>query len=442
MTASIRRNSARSKVALRRPNADNPPPPRRSRGTASLVRAFFGLVSCAALLGGCVAISAPVQNFQTPQVPAKPHEPLAGKACVDCHKQMASSKALCLLTKAQMCVLCHYIPAAGGPSRLVEASGQLCFKCHARETFKGSFVHGPFAAGACLTCHDPHGGNNSGMVRITGRQMCLSCHRDMDSQLASARFLHKAAANGCTNCHSPHASEQRFALRAAVPGLCAKCHEDVFREQETAAVKHSPVTEAPACMNCHDPHVGADERLLLADGVDVCLRCHDGSIKAGKGELANIGLQLATNPEHHGPIQSRECSGCHRPHGSRHFRLLADEYPKERYASFREGRYDLCFRCHDSKLVKEERTTTLTGFRDGERNLHYVHVNKTQRGRACGFCHEIHASTLPKHMRVSAPYGTWNLPIKFVKTANGGSCEPACHAAQKYDRQATQITWK
>ena len=86
---------------------------------------------------------------------------------------------------------------------------------------------------------------------------------------------------------------------------------------------------------------------------------------------------LASNPDHHGPIQDRDCSACHNPHSSPYFRLLTNEYPKEFYSPFFLSNYALCFRCHDSGLAKDEHTTTLTEFRDGDRNLHFIHVNRS-----------------------------------------------------------------
>lgn len=366
----------------------------------------------------------------------KPHEPFAGKACVECHKQVAFSKVRCLLGKEQFCVACHDIPAAGGIPRLVASPEPPCFQCHVKDEFKGSFVHGPFAVGACLTCHDPHGGNAPGMLRVGGRQMCLSCHKEMDTHLANARFQHRAMDNGCTDCHSPHASEQRYQLRAAVPAVCAKCHEKTAGNLQKAASKHSPTTEAPACMNCHDPHMSTEGRLLLADGLDICLKCHDKPVKAEQHELANMKELLAKNPNHHGPIQSKDCSACHNPHSSSHFRLLVSDYPKDFYAPFFESNYALCFRCHESMLAKDERTTAATGFRDADLNLHFVHVNRSSHGRTCRSCHEVHASTLPKHIGETVRFGKWRLPVKFSKTENGGSCEPGCHPLRKYDRQA------
>jgi predicted CXXCH cytochrome family protein len=224
-------------------------------------------------------------------------------------------------------------------------------------------------------------------------------------------------------------------LKAAVPGLCRKCHEKIVKDQQTAAVRHSPVTEPPACMNCHDPHMAQEGKLLVADELDLCLKCHDKPIKAGKYEFIDIKQLLAANPNRHGPLHNRNCSACHDPHGSSHFRLLTNEYPKDFYAPFFTSNYALCFRCHDSALAEDERTTSTTEFRDGDRNLHFVHINRTSHGRTCRSCHEVHASSSPKHIGVTVPFGSWKLPVKFEKTETGGSCAPGCHAVQKYDRQ-------
>jgi predicted CXXCH cytochrome family protein len=414
-----------------------------SKGTKKvsdrIVRALFGVLLWSALPGGCTALSA-----QEPKPPAKPitavkpHDPLAGKACVECHKRVAPSKVNCLLAKDDLCEFCHKIPSEGGLARLVETSEPLCFKCHKKDQFKGNFVHGPFAAGACTICHNPHGGNVPGMLRVTGPQMCLECHKDMHPGIANAEFRHKAASTDCLDCHSPHMSDQRYMLTSAVPGLCGKCHEKTVRDQQTAEVKHSPVTEDLACMNCHDPHSARESNLLLADGLDVCLKCHDKPVKKEKQEFADMKQLLAEGPYQHGPIQNRDCSACHNPHGSPYFRLLTNQYPENFYAPFFVSNYDLCFRCHDSALATEEHTTSATKFRDGDRNLHFVHVDRESHGRTCRSCHEAHASTTPQLIGATVPFGTWKLPVKFEKTENGGSCAPGCHGIQKYDRRPAE----
>jgi predicted CXXCH cytochrome family protein len=409
---------------------------RKVRGfAAGFVRALVGLLTGTALL--CmIAMAASQGGSQDSPAPQakKPHPPLFGKACVDCHKQQVSEKVRCLVAKEPMCVLCHDIPDVGGTAKLVNTDSPLCLKCHAKERFKGSYRHGPFAFGACVACHDPHGGSEPRMLRVAGRQLCLTCHRDMDARYTNAGFRHKALASGCTDCHSPHASEQRYELKAPVPVLCSRCHEKIYREQKIALVKHSPVTEAPYCSNCHNPHLSQTSHLLVSEESDTCLKCHDESIKIGQYELKRIGQILMANPRHHGPIQSKECSGCHSPHGSDNFRILKEKYPKETYTPFEKSKYDLCFQCHESTLVTEERTTTLTGFRDGDRNLHFVHVDKMPRGRTCRLCHRVHASTLPKYIGGTVRFGEWEMPLEFNQTNSGGSCAPGCHELKKYER--------
>jgi predicted CXXCH cytochrome family protein len=410
-----------------------------SKGTKKvrdrIARALFGVLLWPALLGGCTALSAQETKKPAKPIPAvKPHDPLGGKECSDCHRRVVPSKVNCLLAKKDLCEFCHQVPAEGGIARLVETPEPLCFKCHKKDQYTGKFVHGPSAAGACIACHDPHGGNVPGMLRILGRPMCLECHKDMSAQFANAKFRHKAAATECTDCHSPHMSEQRYMLTSAAPGLCGKCHEKLVRDQQTAAVKHSPVTEEPACMNCHDPHAAQEAGLLLADGLDICLKCHDKTVKKEKQEFADMKQLLAANPYPHGPIQNRDCSACHAPHSSPYFRLLTNQYPNGFYAPFFISNYDLCFRCHKAALATEERTTGATEFRDGDRNLHFIHVNKTSHGRTCRSCHEVHASANPKQIAATVPFGNWELPVKYEKTENGGSCTPGCHTLQKYSR--------
>jgi predicted CXXCH cytochrome family protein len=144
---------------------------------------------------------------------------------------------------------------------------------------------------------------------------------------------------------------------------------------------------------------------------------------------------LAENPDHHGPIRDGNCTACHESHAGDKFRLLKESYPAEFYAPFDLDTFKLCFRCHISDLVLSKSGSGLTQFRDGDRNLHFLHVNRA-KGRTCRSCHEVHASKRPAHIREAVPFGTgeWMLPINFQKTPDGGSCMPGCHEARTYTR--------
>jgi predicted CXXCH cytochrome family protein len=141
----------------------------------------------------------------------------------------------------------------------------------------------------------------------------------------------------------------------------------------------------------------------------------------------------------HGPVRTGQCNVCHQVHGATNARLLSKHFPAEFYEAFDLADYALCFECHSSAIVLEEETTTVTNFRDGRHNLHFVHVNRPDKGRTCRTCHEIHGSNLPKHMASEVPFegGGWPMPIRFAKTPTGGRCSPGCHEPREYNRILT-----
>ncbi len=76
-------------------------------------------------------------------------------------------------------------------------------------------------------------------------------------------------------------------------------------------------------------------------------------------------------------------------------------------------------------------TESATDFRNGDTNLHFLHVNK-EKGRTCRACHDTHGSNRPKHVTEGVPFGSWEIPINFQETPKGGSCAPGCHAERDY----------
>jgi predicted CXXCH cytochrome family protein len=241
----------------------------------------------------------------------------------------------------------------------------------------------------------------------------------------------------CTACHLPHASEQKMMLKTDTTDLCLDCHSQIRELIATAVTKHDAVSTGEACHNCHDPHGSDFTSLLLNNMVAVCLTCHDRKIELEGGQtLENMAAVLASGKSLHGPIAEDNCVACHQIHGGSNFRLLVKAYPPEFYAPFQEKRYALCFVCHEGDLVRDAKTTSLTDFRNGDVNMHYLHVNKKTKGRTCRACHETHASDKAKHIRDAVPFGSggWELPINFEKTETGGRCSPGCHRPYAYDR--------
>jgi predicted CXXCH cytochrome family protein len=310
----------------------------------------------------------------------------------------------------------------------------MCQQCHAGVT-AAAHVHGP-AATDCTSCHKAHTATHKGLLMLESRALCISCHQELGERIAGARHPHDPATGDCLQCHSPHASDHPGVLKAAPKDLCLTCHADVGRSAEGAKHPHSAVTDSRACLNCHAPHDSQHVHLLAAEPVETCLQCHARPIKIEGRTVAAV-AELASGTMHrHGPIREGHCSGCHEVHGGAGPQLLTHEYPQGFYQKYSEGSYALCFSCHDKSLVSAEKTTSATNFRDGDRNLHHVHVTKGQ-GRSCRSCHAVHASASEELIADTVAFGQWKLPINFKSTPEGGSCAPGCHKVEDYDRTAT-----
>jgi predicted CXXCH cytochrome family protein len=128
-------------------------------------------------------------------------------------------------------------------------------------------------------------------------------------------------------------------------------------------------------------------------------------------------------------VMENACGNCHDAHASQNSQLL------------RRRTDELCFNCHEPQMVLDAKTSNLTNFRDGERNLHFVHVNREDKGRSCRTCHDVHGSDLPKHMASSVPFegSNWSMPIAFEPMTDGGRCAPGCHTPKEYHRQAATL---
>lgn len=335
------------------------------------------------------------------------------------------------------CFECHDPHGSDHPHLLVaDPKRDLCVRCHTETARDAKFVHGPVAIGACIVCHQPHGSTQPKLLNQDQKGLCLTCHAEV--QAKPGMHAHAALEEGCTRCHDPHASNHRFQLVDESPGLCLSCHRERF-EQMTAGSKvvHGAITQPGGCTGCHEPHQSRLPKLQRGTEPGICLGCHGEDLKDESGhQLTNMRQLLATNTDHHGPIREGVCTACHNPHAGDHFRLLIEDYPPEFYAPFTMDTFKLCFKCHIPDLVLKPAGRGLTQFRDGDKNLHFLHVNQ-EKGRTCRACHEVHASKRPAHIREAVPFGSagWMLEINYERNAQGGSCAPGCHTERAYNRE-------
>ena len=387
-------------------------------------------VTCHARLLEGSSVHAAAESCDTCHEPVQTGHPQKGvktfkltqsqpELCGTCHDLPGKMKVGHPPANEGDCTACHDPHSAPHPKLLREAQAALCASCHDSKA-SAAHVHGPVSAGECTTCHAPHESDNAKLLVKPGDALCFGCHVEMKT-LAEKPHHHAALDGGCTSCHDPHGSAHPRLLAESGAQLCYQCHADVEESVKGAAVPHPPVQDGKGCVECHNPHAADRPRLLMKPEKDLCLACHPGAISAAMTHL-------------HAPVRDGQCTACHTPHGGAHRGLLVADYPAGEYTPYTPSSYGLCFGCHNRDLLQYPDTSFATGFRDGEKNLHYVHVNR-EKGRTCLLCHDVHGAASEKLISQSVPFGKWRLPLKFVKTETGGSCTPGCHKQLAYDRE-------
>ncbi|MCP4005043.1 MAG: hypothetical protein GY725_12690 [bacterium] len=365
------------------------------------------------------------------------------ESCFGCHSElgerMGAAKTVHEAAEDGGCLDCHD-PHAGETAALLNDDVKddnlqdLCFGCHDEDIVEGEYKHGPVDAGACTQCHDPHASSRAKLLRHKGMALCESCHEEIADLVKSSEHVHDPARDDCIDCHNPHSSNHPVMLIAEKQKICAECHADIVNGANNASVDHAPVKTRDECLSCHSPHASDHAAVLTKPERDLCLGCHDKRVESGDDVLTNILRRLEEHSAWHEPIRKDGCTACHDPHGNGEFRLLKKRFPERFYSPFRVRNYGLCFSCHESNLVTSRRTRSATAFRDGDRNLHFVHVNKKQRGRTCRACHDLHAGDGEAMISETIQFGGWQMPLHYESTSNGGSCQPGCHEAEAYER--------
>ena len=413
-------------------------------------------------------------------------DPDSTQSCMDCHSDQMQHKVKHLAAVID-CKNCHEARQVAHPGEqtgfvLKDKVPQLCFNCHAHIP-KGQHIHPPVQEGRCLECHNPHSSPNKRLwLKPTSGELCLTCHKD-HLKLESKNMLHEPVAQGeCHECHNPHSTDTKKFLKADVPRLCLKCHKDKRKSMKMDHVHvpfstdcrichephgskegnlrrmqivplctmchpqiavglrkfpvvHGAVNIEKNCANCHSPHASPHDKQLLGEVKEVCLNCHNKTIAGAEREIPSIGNMIKEGNHVHGAITQEGCTACHNPHAAEKNRLLLQEFSIHEYVPGKKESFELCFKCHDSKLFEEQTTTTATNFRKGDKNLHFVHVNREEKGRNCKLCHNIHGSPNNHMINEKAQFGRWEMPLNYNHREDGGSCLPGCHEQRTYSRE-------
>lgn len=176
----------------------------------------------------------------------------------------------------------------------------------------------------CASCHSIHGGNAKNLRTARATDTCLSCHKNMKSQMN--KFSHHPMKEGrmeCSDCHNPHGSSGDSMLHEiSVNDQCLSCHAEY---RGPFIWEHTPVTEN--CQTCHTAHGSAHARLLKTRVPYLCQRCHSSN-RHPATLYANDPTQLMPsgaiaptqqNITGRGGPSGGSCLGCHTYiHGSNH----------------------------------------------------------------------------------------------------------------------------
>jgi predicted CXXCH cytochrome family protein len=345
--------------------------------------------------------------------------------CFACHERLDQNPVVHKPVETGDCTACHDPHQSNAELMLKrETTSELCYACHDPAKTKKAVVHGPVAAGDCNICHNPHSSPYEKLTEEKGAELCLLCHIDREEEF-NRKYVHRPVKENCAKCHDAHGSDNPYMLSGQGKELCYTCHTRLKEQIENASEQHSAL-KGGECTNCHTAHSSNYPRQLKSPTKDVCYVCH-----------TEMGAQVSSAKNLHGPVQQNDCYACHDPHGSNYTKILKKNFPSTFYMPYKTENYAMCFDCHNKDIAINQFTTKLTDFRNGDTNLHYLHVNKDPKGRSCKACHEMHAGNQEKHIRKEVPFGKkWTLPIEFTQTPDGGRCVVGCHKPKDYNRVA------
>lgn len=302
----------------------------------------------------------------------------------------------------------------------------------------------------CTTCHDPHLTDHKQFLRVSGDQLCASCHPGEVKTLAgkhdftrrpelkNGRGASAEQTGKCGFCHAVHQSvgPVMWIGTGQAPRqpdqLCTECHREGGLAAKTPAARFSHPTGAKAtastkpagglplfdkelhrtggggfvaCSSCHEVHADGQKSahmLRLGGGVsELCLACHpqQGAMAVGRHDSRGKGKWPGVK------VENDLCAGCHKAHSNDSTSQL---WTVGRQFE-QQGTDAACVACHPNsdwaadpktprpgammhpRPVKGDAQLPLLADRDGNARL------------GCQTCHDPHASAQqPRMLRVAA----------------------------------------
>ncbi len=151
------------------------------------------------------------------------------------------------------CSSCHIIH-----SKQTKVDSRVCESCHTEIRAKlQRSSHKPMRDGviSCMECHNAHGSSgDSALNRPSVNETCFECHAELRGPFI---WEHSPVSESCSNCHDPHGSNQSAMLKMRAPYLCQSCHQIIFHPSdlfEGSLLTPGNIDKqmvGKSCVNCH-----------------------------------------------------------------------------------------------------------------------------------------------------------------------------------------------
>lgn len=187
--------------------------------------------------------------------------------CLECHEDKSKGSHVHSAI-AMGCTTCHEVKVEKDTTNvdLISPKEELCFTCH--EKSKEATLHGPYAKGQCVACHDPHVSDFDKQLRAEGNALCLECHSSR--RPAGKLSVFKGAFE--------FTEEEAAAIpRIGLDPTMKMGHPMGMHKVDGPDPAHPG--QKISCLSCHENHASDREKLVRTVEVnkkkmDACDACH------------------------------------------------------------------------------------------------------------------------------------------------------------------------
>lgn len=163
------------------------------------------------------------------------------------------------------CASCHSIHVPRDQVLVTQTQAGVCFTCHQdkrADIFR--FSTHPLRTGfmTCSSCHAPHGSvTEPNLIRNTVNETCYTCHADKRGPFL---WEHPPVRENCAECHNPHGANNSAMLKVRGPFLCQQCHIATQHPSSLYSGSNLPPNLAAdkmlgqQCANCHSKVHGSN----------------------------------------------------------------------------------------------------------------------------------------------------------------------------------------